>query len=169
MTTTRVRRRGVTIIELMVVITALAILLGLTIGLMHSLLKLDRGARAHFVETSARARLAHQFRRDVHEAARVVPDAKPFRLVRGDGRVIEYQARAGQILRAERKSETDEAVDHRETFRFPHSGTAQFSIGLKSGRTRAEVVIPPQAAASPIGPPRDFTVEAFLSEGPPRD
>ena len=62
------RRRGVTLIETIVLMTGVAAMLGLTVLMLQLLLKLDGDSRARFDRAGMLARLAEQFRRDVHGA-----------------------------------------------------------------------------------------------------
>jgi type II secretory pathway component PulJ len=108
MTPTR-GRSGFTLVELLLVVGAITILLGLCAGLIHSLLRLDRIGRAHLGELAALGRVARQFRQDVRAAIRVEPapgaaeSAARLVLTQPAGRVVEYQARGAVLVRAERE------------------------------------------------------------------
>src|SRR6185312_1016428 len=89
------------------VISALAVVMGLSVGLIHLLMRLDRVARDHLAQATTRNRLAHRFRLDVRTAARARPGpqgagrADGLELTGPGGRVVTYGVRDGRLVRAE--------------------------------------------------------------------
>ena len=67
------RRRGYALIEVMVVITITAVMLGLCAGMIHLLMRLDRSGRSTAEEAADLARLARDFRADAHASSPVDP------------------------------------------------------------------------------------------------
>jgi prepilin-type N-terminal cleavage/methylation domain-containing protein len=99
-------RRGFSLIEMMVVISAGAVLLGLCVVLIHTLLRLDRTSRARMSEGLAVGGLARDFRDDVRAArsARLLSDsarAGRLELFLPDGRTVSYRTRDGELVRLE--------------------------------------------------------------------
>ncbi len=118
------RHRGYSLIELLTAISAGTAVMAIAVGLLGSLLDLDRHARERAQQRSALDRLADQFRRDVHAAVRVKPletsgrDSPPGWQFQLDSRQsIEYRSAAGGDLgRTER---TGAEVRRRESYRLP--------------------------------------------------
>jgi hypothetical protein len=123
-------RRGYVIVELLLVMSALLIIFGICVALMHGLLRLDRVARDHLAESATRDRLARQFRLDVRAASRSKPGSgeatPPDRLELGlpDGRVIDYRVLKGRIVRDEHDGPGDN-VSH-ESYRLPSRAVPRF-------------------------------------------
>ena len=101
------RRRGISLIELLAVLSGCSIVLGLTASLLHQTMRAQSHTRDFFdVERNAQ-RLARQFRSDVHAAAADsididLADAGDGVLVQmelSDGRSIAYQRAAEKIIR----------------------------------------------------------------------
>ena len=90
-------RRGISIIETIVLMTGVAAMLGLCVVMLQLLLKLDAQSRARLDGATAMARLAAQFREDVHASttASLVdqPTGQPprLRIEGGAGREIGYE------------------------------------------------------------------------------
>ena len=70
-------RRGVSLIEILVLMTIGSTLMGIAVGSLHLLLKMDRNTRQRRQLQASEARLADQFRRDVHAALRMKPGEAP--------------------------------------------------------------------------------------------
>ena len=105
------RRRGYTLVEMVVVICVASVLLGLTVMLLHALLQTNQGARRYVREVATQGRLAEQFRRDVHAATAI--DAACGQLTFDGDRTVTYTAAPGQITRTD---VVGEAVRQREEF-----------------------------------------------------
>ena len=129
-----IRRRsssaGFSLIEMVLAISAVAIVLGLCAGLLHVLLRLDRTGRDHLVETATVGRLARQFRLDVHAAHAAKagggddPAAK-LELVLTDDRTVVYEARPHALTRVENQGAI---VQRRETYSLPFCREAGFMV-----------------------------------------
>jgi prepilin-type N-terminal cleavage/methylation domain-containing protein len=120
------RRRGFTLIEMLVVIAVSGALMAVAVGLLHTMIRLEHGSREELRERTAMMRLADQFRRDVHAATQFTPPgeghpggqrgeqpnqqeqaggaSRTWQLSLGPDRVVEYQAEPGAIARTERAS-----------------------------------------------------------------
>jgi prepilin-type N-terminal cleavage/methylation domain-containing protein len=66
-------RRGYTLIEMLVVITVSTVLLSVAVGVLHVLSRAERSGREHGNRATIVARLADQFRSDVHAALHPIP------------------------------------------------------------------------------------------------
>jgi len=122
-------RRAISLLELLLVMSAAIVVLSLTGVLLHRamLVQLRSRERAHVENTTLR--FSEQFRRDVHDSREAMPDNTHnkagifFRATTGSSRTIEYTRQGGTILRVE--SGGDRPV-RRESFEFP--STAELHI-----------------------------------------
>jgi hypothetical protein len=153
--------RGYSLIEMLLVMTGLALLFGVSVGTIHMLLRLDRGNRARLGETATVSRLARQFRHDVHAATSAQRDGKGlvFRLL--DGRNVEYVTEGGRLMRVEARAA--ETVG-REVFRMPSRGSTTWDVREDGGRSWAIMVLEPAAHAKDIVPPRPVRIEALVGK-----
>ncbi len=108
-------RRGYSLIELLVVITSVTVILGLCAVTIQALMRVNGDAQARLSASATFARLASQFRADVHgsDEVQLTPaspagsnpaDAKVpagLKLTRGPNVVIQYEARNGRVARDE--------------------------------------------------------------------
>jgi type II secretory pathway component PulJ len=129
----KTRRRGFSLVELLLVISSLTVLLGICVGLIHSLLRLDRIARTNLAESATIGRLARQFRQDVHAAERIDEPVRneSLRLELPARRTIEYASRSGQLTRTLRRSGEDEG---REVYHLAARGTPRFESIRRKGQ-----------------------------------
>jgi prepilin-type N-terminal cleavage/methylation domain-containing protein len=137
----RHRRAGITLIELMIAITVTGILLALAAGMIHLLLKLDRGGRTASEEASDLARLARDFRADAHASAKAQPAAiapDRLRLELEGSRAVEYEVKPDVVAR----TATDGAkVLKRETYRRPPRTSVRWEIEADGPRPLAVLVV----------------------------
>lgn len=164
----RDRRRGYVIVELLLVISALAVLFGICVVLLHGLLKLDRGGRAHLAEATTRDRLARRFRLDVRAAS----DSKPGRAEDGaadrlelslpDGRVINYRVVKGRIVRDEH--DKNGGTIHHESFRLPSHAIPEFQTRQVDKSLFINLQLRPGPASAQTRSPRDPGCEALLGK-----
>jgi prepilin-type N-terminal cleavage/methylation domain-containing protein len=115
-------RRGLSITELLVVMTVGSVVLTMSAALIHQLMHNESQSRRFYnVERNA-LRLSAQFRRDVHAcgAATIVDEARDdgvfLRLTLADGQTLEYSRRGGALSRIQRDG--DNTVS-RDEFTFP--------------------------------------------------
>ena len=161
MTGKRNRTCGYSLIELLVVITVLASLLGLCVGTLHLLMKLDRAGRDASDEAADLFRLARDFRADVHAATDAEPpspSAERFSLALGEGRTVDYAIRPGAITRLVRLGDR---VVGRESYRRPAKAPASFDVVRHEGSPPIavlRVVLLPEGM--PDGPGREQAIEA---------
>jgi prepilin-type N-terminal cleavage/methylation domain-containing protein len=161
------RRRGFTLIEVIVVMMAGALVLGLCVGLIHLLVGLDRAGRAHMNERTAVARLAQTFRDDVRAAVAAEPAAgaggpgRRLVLKRPDGREVEYLVEEGAVLRAEREGEK---VRHRDTFRLSRREAARLDVQPSEGLTVVALGFEARADRKDKGAYHAYRVESVLGQ-----
>jgi hypothetical protein len=162
-------RRGMTIIELILVMSTLILVLGLCTGLIHAVLRLDRTGRSYVVETTTIGRLSRQFRGDVHAATRVRPSggvgdlAPGLELVLPGDRTVRYQSRDRSLVRTQQHGEV---LERREIYTLPFCPAPQFAVETPPGQTWASLRLPrsTQPGTNP-GPDRlyhELTIEAAV-------
>lgn len=103
-------RRGYTLIEMLVAITAGIVIMVVAAGMLNTLMRLEQQSHNRFTERAAVARLADQFRRDAHaalEAAAIAPEeGKPaeglaWQFTLADDHHVEYRSDLEGLLRTE--------------------------------------------------------------------
>jgi hypothetical protein len=99
-------RRGVSLTELMVLMSATTMILSMSAMLLHRVMRVQVESRAFADAERNAARLSRQFRQDAHQAASAVLDASKLnegvflRLQLPANETIEYSRASGNILRA---------------------------------------------------------------------
>lgn len=114
------KRRGISLVELMLTLSACCVILTLSAGLIHRALHAQSRAR-HIADAERSAwRLSHAFRRDVHDAAKATLGEQGgellVRLELAGGNTVEYRQASGRV---ERLLQAGGGVQARETFVFP--------------------------------------------------
>jgi hypothetical protein len=161
-------RRGITIIEVLVVLTGVAAMLGLCAVTIQLLLRLNADGQARLSASAALDRLATQFREDVHacDAAELVekaagkPDgaAATLRTNRGPQLVITYEARDGRIARVE--SDSGKASRH-ESYLLDRGSAVHFERRDDGPRRFVAMVVSRRAGKDQPDPPRSLEVLAL--------
>jgi type II secretory pathway pseudopilin PulG len=154
------RRRGLSLVEVVVVMTAASVVLGTTATLLYTMMRAERAARHEIQRRAVLGRLADQFRSDAHAATGCVPlvreagqnEASLWRFnLPGEAAVV-YQNDPEGLARTERAGGSEK---RRESFALPAESTAR--IEVPSGTTPAIVslwIVPAgQSAAQPPGGP----------------
>jgi hypothetical protein len=130
-------RRGVSLIELIVTLSACSAILTTSAVLIHRALHAQSKAHAFFDGERSARRLAQQFRRDAHNAqAMETEDSSGEHVSQGkllvrftmrDGESVEYRQSSGRVERTERLAEQ---VGARESYEF--SVETRFSAAASS-------------------------------------
>ncbi len=166
-------------IELSAVMGVCAVLAGISVWLVHVSMQKTRDGKRRLESQQTVARLAETFRRDVHAAVSIAPDAKEknadakngpaWSLQLGLGGVVRYRLETGRVIRDEFSAATNDAAAAKtatahETFNL--SPTAETSIRIEpSSQPRIAALLidaPKTAAADGKQNPR-FCIEAALS------
>jgi type II secretory pathway pseudopilin PulG len=158
----RCRRRGWSLLELMVVITTVTTLLGFSAALVAQLMRFGKGERALVVAAANLERLGRDLRNDARAATRP-SELSETRLVLtlAEGRSIEYLVRPADVLRTILRAGKTEAFD---TYKLPTGTLARFEAG-RDGTTPTIALslrLDPDANPSKAGEPayRDYRIEA---------
>jgi type II secretory pathway component PulJ len=159
--TTR-RRPGYALIELLVVMTVTAVMLGLCAGMIHLLMRLDRSGRTASDESADLARLARDFRADVHASSKDPGRSNDrMTLTIDGGPTVEYQARPHDILRTVRDGEK---VRRFETYRRPARTSITYQLDSAGPRPIAILTIDRPSDARDDSSYRDYRIEAELGK-----
>jgi hypothetical protein len=150
------RRSAVSLVEMQVVITLMAVLVGLTGVCLHGMVRAHDRLRTNTQRRVSVDRFSLRLRTDAHAAiaARLDDDqaTRTLVLTAADGSEIVYRAEASEVSRMVRHAET---VRHRDTHHLPGvasvewelSEGAQLAVVLDSGPTQG---VEKYATAPPI-------------------
>jgi type II secretory pathway pseudopilin PulG len=159
-------RNGWTLIELVATMTVATTMFGLLFALIHGFFRLERRSREELLARSSLARLAAQFRDDVHAAQALAPApaanaASPagwdLRLD-GDWRV-EYRVVDEGLDRVER---VGDRVERRELYRLPAGMAATVDLPTEKTGSIAVLRIAPDGLALPEPGTPPVRIEAAL-------
>ncbi len=158
----RGRPRGVTLIEMMVVVSVLSVLIGLCAVTIQLLMKVGADAHSRREAASALGRLAEQFRADAHaaESAEIRPPSG-LRLMANRGTVIEYAARDGRVTRTQTGAGP---TPRHETFDLGPDGTLAFDRRDEEGRPFLALIVGKKSRAGRPDPPRPEEVVALIGK-----
>lgn len=157
-------RHGKSLVEMLVVITAMSVLLGFVAQTFHTLRRAERASAQSLTQSVNLSRLARQFRHDVHaarQAERATADNQPeqLRLMRPDGTTILWSTTDDSVTRGEQRDGTRTA---QERYRV---GPARLRFDLSDDGTQAALIVGPPAVtpgipAPPTGP-KPLRIEAI--------
>jgi hypothetical protein len=91
------------LIEMVLVISAAMIVMGLCASVLIGLFRIHRSGQAGVADASALARLARQFRQDVRAADAAKPGAETLELTGPGGASVVYRAEGRRLLREARR------------------------------------------------------------------
>ena len=127
----RMSRRGMTLIEIVVVISILGALMSLGVVLLGLMLRADNAGSEALATQLSVSRLERQFRADAHDADAVAADddAQRLELRQSDGRHIDWSISEAGIAR---QASDGASITMRDEYRLP-DGETRFTVG-SSGR-----------------------------------
>jgi hypothetical protein len=145
------RRAGASLIELMAVIAATSVLIGLSAGLLRLLMDVERSGDEHLARGMSLGQLGRQFRDDVRAATGVVqregdePLKNGITLSLKDGQSVEYQVGEQSVVRFHRSSPRD---TQREVFQLPTGVRARLETRPRDddGREWATLIVSRQSS-----------------------
>ncbi|MDB5386508.1 MAG: hypothetical protein JWM11_2154 [Planctomycetaceae bacterium] len=115
----RRNRSGISLIQMLVAITSLAIISTIGVRMIGNLLLVERQGVNHVTKLSSLARLSRQFREDTHVAQDCLtlqaPDTGNVRLTFSKAHTVVYQRNDRGIIRTERNADQ---IVHRDVFRM---------------------------------------------------
>ena len=155
------RRRGYSLIEMIAVMTVGTVVVGISVGMLHALLRTEQTGRDRVPQARILARLAEQFRSDVGAAVRQTPNAREgewqFALT-GD-RVVTYRALPGKIQWDER---TAGKVVRQESYILPAGCSAAITVQSEATPAVASLVVTENGSPQAVG--REMRVIAVLGK-----
>ncbi len=158
----RSRRRGITLIEVMVLMTAVAVMLGMTVIVLQLAMKLDADGRGRLERSTALGRLSRRFRADVHAAATIEAEKSGLKIETRPGRSITYEVPGdGEIARVDT---VDGKVAARETYLVPQSGASRLTLREVDGRRFAVLAVDAIARKNRIDPVRTLEILALAGK-----
>ena len=163
---TRSARRGITIIEVMIVVTGVAMLLGLCAVSIQVLMRLNADVQGRYGAAVALERLARQLRDDSHasETALITVDEKKagkpasLRLVFEPDHAVVYDLGDGGVARTE--SRGGKRVRH-EKYALARGADARFELRDEGSRRLVVLVTTRPAGKSQAEPLRPLEVVAL--------
>jgi hypothetical protein len=146
-------RRGASLIELLVILSASTVVLTLTGVLLHRAMRIQTLSRAHVDAERTTLRLSEQFRSDVHQARALSSqpgnDGEVFlRLELADGRVAEYSRTNGAVLRSESGGDRP---TWREEYAIPGAGALRIEQESAPQRLVMTIILKPAERPVPNG------------------
>jgi hypothetical protein len=131
------RPRGITIIEILIVVTCVAIALGLCAVTIQLLLRLAKDGQARYNSQAGLERLARQLRGDAHAAAQAQVDgavdgkAAVLSLALAPKHSVSYEPRKSAVMRVESR---DGSIVRRELYALPSLAAIHFEKRAEAGR-----------------------------------
>jgi type II secretory pathway pseudopilin PulG len=155
------RAGGMTLVEIIVVLTVGTVLLGIAVGLLDALMQMEGAARQRARTTAMLAELCRQFRDDAHAASGAVPGSDPggsLVLRMPSGQTIVYRIESGKITRGEEGPAASGREDEFPLVQHAAKATLDVRAGPQGGAGVTVLVIPlSNPAAAPL------RVEAVVS------
>ncbi|AMV39811.1 hypothetical protein [Planctomyces sp. SH-PL62] len=154
-------RRGVTLVELAVLLAAVAVMLGLGVMVLGLTMRLEADGRAAFERSETLGRLARRFRSDVHDARGLALDGRVLRLEPHTGRGVEYRVdERGDLARVVVEEGKDAA---REPYRIPQAIGARLELREIDGRRFAALAVDVQPRPDRLDPVRTVEILALAA------
>lgn len=156
-------RRGLSLIEMLVVITASAIVIGMVAGMIQMLIRAERAAQDHLVRTATADQLARSFRQHVRAAVQADSEQRDgtatLQLKVGENAEVEFRSRKDAVIRIDREAGQ---VRRQEKYSLPARSVARFETHDDAGTTTVSLVVIHQPSATEQAPTRELRVEATL-------
>jgi hypothetical protein len=162
-------RHGITLIETMVLITGVAIALGLCAVTIQLLMRLSASAQSRLNAQVGVERLARQLRTDVHAASHAEIKAEGARkaaglqLAIGAKHTVTFEPRGAGVARIEA---ADGHVTRREVYSVEGASEIGFEIRPEAGRRFVALVLKKHAGKRDGGSIRPMEVVALLGKEP---
>jgi hypothetical protein len=150
------KRRGISLVELMLTLSACCVILTLSTGLIHRAMHAQSKARLFFDGERSASRLGHAFRQDVYDAKTGAKGEGDLllRLEMPSGQAVLYRQSSGRV---ERTVNDGESVRARELYVFP--ADAQIMIANDPPRVFTLSIDPP--AELPMQPDAPLPAYSF--------
>lgn len=160
-------RRGVSLAELLLAMSACTVILTTSVGVIHRIMLTQSKSRSFFEVERSAWRLSSQFRRDVHSARQVVaarddaPTDAALALRLSDGETISYHHEFESVVRTRMQGEQ---VIQREKFAFLPEINVHLSHDEATGSVALSVMADPLSAATANPTPdKSSVMQAFAT------
>jgi len=152
-------RCGKSLLELVVVISIMSIVLGMSATSLATLFRVNAQLSRDAQQAQALDRLAARLRSDAHQAASASLD-EGCTLTLADGSAVRYAFVAPKIIREVRR---DGAIAHHDTFALPKNATARFESGGDANPRLIRLSVHPGELRMPARDlPRGTTIEVAV-------
>jgi prepilin-type N-terminal cleavage/methylation domain-containing protein len=152
------QRRAFTLVELLTTMTIGSSIMLLAIGLVHQSMSMSKLNKARWEHDQSLARLAQQFRSDVHAASEVISvSAESLLLKLDDGSLVTYKRDAGGVILEKASSASASA---RDVFRL--SADCQAVFVLQTDPNRIVLQVERSVENTEFQPPVDLRVVAMV-------
>jgi hypothetical protein len=164
------RRGGITLLEALVLVTCVAVVLGLAAVTIQLMLRLVGDSQGRLSSSLVVEGLARQLRVDVHSSETAVLEGARekaatagaiLKLVPERGRMVTYKMLERTVDRDETLA--GKRVRH-ESFALPRGGQARVELGAEAGRAMVSLVVEPGPGSSPAGRSRALEVLAVVGK-----
>ncbi len=154
-------RRGYTLIEMIVVMTVGAVIVGISVGMLHALMRTEQTGRDRVPQARILARLAEQFRSDVGAAVRQTPNARQaeWQFALAGDRVVTYRALPGEVRWDERMAGK---LVRQESYVLPSGCSAAITVQHEATPAVANLSI--AYNGTPLAASREMRVIAVLGK-----
>jgi prepilin-type N-terminal cleavage/methylation domain-containing protein len=125
-------RMGYSLVEMLVVISVMAVLASCTAVALHGMYRADRAARRELEASASISRLAARLRTDAHAAASAEVNEGLLTLKLGEAGSVSYELAAGRVERLVRQ---DDKIEHRDAFRLAVDAAGQWHVAKQEGAT----------------------------------
>jgi hypothetical protein len=165
-------RRGITILETMVVMTGVAIMLGLCAITLQLLMRMNADSQARLASAITFERLARQLRDDVRaaESATLAPAAETagktagLHLTLEPAHLINYEIRESSVTRLESRS--GQSI-RRESYHLRRGRNGRFELRDEADGKLVGLVVTQSPGTSRTDPPRPIEVVALVGRHRP--
>jgi hypothetical protein len=163
-------RRGITLIEVLILVTGVALMLGLCAVTIQLLLRLHADSQARMNSTIVLERLARQLRDDAHasesarlgaEDAKAKSDQPSLTLIVHAAHSIDYVV--GEHVVARDEIESGKRIRH-ESYSLARDQTAGFELIDESGHRLVALRLTHEPGKSRVEPPRPLEIVASLGK-----
>ncbi|MBN1590150.1 MAG: prepilin-type N-terminal cleavage/methylation domain-containing protein [Pirellulales bacterium] len=154
-------RRGFSLLEMVVVITVSTVLVGVSVGVLYTLMRTERTARNRVPHSTNIARLAEQFRGDVRAATRQPPLVRQgeWHFTLPDNRTVTYRTAPGEVRWEER---VEGSLVRKESYILPDGWSMTIDVPNNAMPAMASLILVKDSESPTAG--REIRVVAALGK-----
>ena len=153
-------RRGVSLVEMIVVIAVASALTGIAVSLLLVLFRAEQSGRTQIGQAESFQQFADQFRRDVHAAGDASVQGKDRQRCKfefANHVIVRYMTDAHSIWREEQRFSTNLRM---EPYTLPQDSTVTIEVDRAASPPVVSLMIKPKEASQRPG--REFRIDAVL-------